>query len=88
MVTEIKEKAQGFSLEELTALLISLIDKKEENVQSELKALSKKDSKNVSQTELLQVQSKLNQWNNMSNLATGILHGVQDALKATVQNIR
>ena len=45
MVTEIKEKAQGFSLEELTALLISLIDKKEENVQSELKALSKKDSK-------------------------------------------
>ena len=84
MAIEIKKNAeQKLSLETLFVLLEQALDKKEKNVREQLDKLDGAAEKvELNQTQLLAIQTRLNEWNNISGLATGIMHAVGDALKA------
>ncbi|MDR1232917.1 MAG: hypothetical protein LBJ75_01495 [Puniceicoccales bacterium] len=69
-----------------TVLSSKVIGKTEQDLNEALKRLE--GGEQISQQELLALQTKVNVWSNMSNIASGILRAVADAMKATAQNIR
>jgi hypothetical protein len=67
--------------------MAKIIAESDRNIQSELdKIETKKDG--LSQGQLLAIQSKIQAWQNLSAVASGILRAIGDTLKATIQNIR
>ncbi|MDR1891386.1 MAG: EscF/YscF/HrpA family type III secretion system needle major subunit [Puniceicoccales bacterium] len=78
----------GLTLERLYSTLMKVVARGEANMNEKITKLENDDGSKIGQTELLALQSKLQSWTNMSNIASGILRAVGDALKASAQNVR
>ncbi|MDR1528801.1 MAG: EscF/YscF/HrpA family type III secretion system needle major subunit [Puniceicoccales bacterium] len=75
------------SVERLCTTLSGIVKQNEQNLNEAIETIESNGG-DLSQAELLALQSKINTWSNLSNIASGILRAVGDALKATAQNIR
>jgi hypothetical protein len=75
------------SLERLHGYLSETLGQIEQKLNGAIETLKTKGGE-LSQAELLALQTQISAWSNLASLISGILRAVGDALKATIQNIR
>jgi hypothetical protein len=75
------------SLEELRVGLSGATNEIERKLHKSINQLQT-ESGELSQAEVIALQSQITAWSNLLNLISSILRAVGDAMKATVQNVR
>jgi hypothetical protein len=82
----LQTQENAISLEGLYTFGSETVRRSEQNLNEVLKQLE--SGEKISQQELIALQAKMNAWNNICSVVSGMLRAVGDALKATAQNIR
>ncbi|MDR2432675.1 MAG: hypothetical protein LBD34_02895 [Puniceicoccales bacterium] len=75
------------SLEKIHTSLAVLQSQLEQKMNGAVEKLQAEGGE-IDQAKLLALQTQISGWSNLSNLISGILRAVADAIKATTQNIR
>ncbi|MDR1173347.1 MAG: hypothetical protein LBK24_00970 [Puniceicoccales bacterium] len=82
----LQTQENAISLEGLYTFGSETVRRSEQNLNKALERLE--SGENISQQELIALQTKMSAWTNICNVVSGMLRAVGDALKATAQNIR
>jgi type III secretion apparatus needle protein len=82
-------KKSGLTIEKIYELLITIVGKADKAVEEEMNKFDGMDNEvQLDQQKMIVLQSKVQSWNNISGLASGMLRAIEDSLQAIMQNIR
>ena len=79
-------ESENVSLYTIYNKLNAALTKAESNLTADLAKLN--DADDISQAELLNIQTRIQAWGNICSTITGLMRAVGDSLKSTTQNIR